>query len=315
MTRPPREPQAHAYPPAPPFIAANDASFAAATDKRVLAQGRGWIAIDKPCWMSAHNAPRARDFGSLGLSERGGTAGTKDVLEAAWAARELDAIAFARALLANDSSLARTVGAESGFSPAPAHRLDVGTSGILIVACSREAASLWPALLEASRKVYSAIARGRWRADARPPGLHDANEVCDETEARWRWPLSDKAEGRRDPQGPKAARKPCGTKVRRLGSNRWFVWFEAELETGRTHQIRRHAALAKMPIVGDRRYGDPAHADMIVARYGIDRLALHAGRLRFAPNDVRARLKAPADLLAPEPAEFSRLREAEGELP
>jgi 23S rRNA-/tRNA-specific pseudouridylate synthase len=50
---------------------------------------------------------------------------------------------------------------------------------------------------------------------------------------------------------------------------------EAELETGRTHQIRRHAASAGHPIVGDRRYGGGA------ARLW-DRLALHANKLSFA---------------------------------
>jgi RluA family pseudouridine synthase len=67
---------------------------------------------------------------------------------------------------------------------------------------------------------------------------------------------------------------------------------EAELETGRTHQIRAHAAFAGHPIVGDRRYGErPENEDAAPTR-----LLLHASRLRFehpvhgTPIDVRAEL-------------------------
>ena len=54
------------------------------------------------------------------------------------------------------------------------------------------------------------------------------------------------------------------------------------LQTGRTHQIRQHAAMAGVPIVGDRRYGGDAGT-------WLERLALHAGRLRLthpATGDV-----------------------------
>jgi RluA family pseudouridine synthase len=67
---------------------------------------------------------------------------------------------------------------------------------------------------------------------------------------------------------------------------------EAQLETGRTHQIRVHAQALGHPIVGDRRYGDAEQASEE------SRLHLHAWRLRFehpqdgTPVDVRAELPA-----------------------
>jgi RluA family pseudouridine synthase len=68
---------------------------------------------------------------------------------------------------------------------------------------------------------------------------------------------------------------------------------EARLETGRTHQIRRHAAQAGHPIVGDNRYGGGA------ARLW-KRLALHANSLEFThpitQKTLRIQCEMPADL-------------------
>jgi 23S rRNA pseudouridine1911/1915/1917 synthase len=87
---------------------------------------------------------------------------------------------------------------------------------------------------------------------------------------------------------------PARTHVRSLAHGNGFTAAEIALETGRTHQIRRHAAQAGHPIAGDRRYGGDAGRAW-------DRLALHAYALRLrhpvtgAPLDVQAPL--PADLL------------------
>lgn len=232
-----------------------------------LALGHGWIAIHKPDWMSAHNA--SPDTGTL------------------------DAVSFTERILASNQEVRKLVRPEPGFRPAPAHRLDVGTSGVLIISCSRAEATRWPIRLQSSAKYYVAIAR----APRNAPPL--------EREIRWTWPLSDKAEGRRDPQGPTDLRKPCETVVRFTGRTHWFARIEARIETGRTHQIRRHAVLAGCPIAGERRYVEPKHADMIVSRYGFSRLALHARELVFSEANSNE-LGFPS-ISAPEPAEFQTL--------
>ena len=223
-------------------------SSPAALASLVLAKGPGWLAIDKPDWMSVHNAGE----------------------------HSIDALACARAILDSDSALRAFVDAEPGFGPAPAHRLDVGVSGVLVLAVSRDGARRWAATLPQTNKIYVALARG--------PGIASSVD--------WNWPLTDRAEGRRDPQGPRTLRKECVTHVRPLGAlstgsvspaQKWFSTFEAELGTGRTHQIRRHAALARVPLLGDRRYAEAKHADMLVERYGFARLGLHARRL-IAPT-------------------------------
>ena len=246
-------------------------TFNQALAGRSLASGPGWIAIHKPDWMSAHN--ETNESSLLGERE----------LEARWNARSIDAVNFARAIA--------PAGARD---PSPAHRLDVGSSGVLLLATSAASARALAEALAASVKTYVAVARG---AVAPEP-------------AAWQWPLSDRAEGRRDPQGPRPLRKECRTAIHAVRSNKWFSFIEARLETGRTHQIRRHAALAKHALVGDRRYGDARHAEIIFERYGVSRLCLHARRLEF-PCGAPARLQLPARIEAPEPPEFARLLEGE----
>jgi tRNA pseudouridine65 synthase len=301
-------------PPPPP---ADEPTLGEALAARILAAGPGWIAIDKPWWMSAHNAgPGLRAAARVGGKGDGQAHGQQIhdrewTYASAWAERALDAIGFAQAGLSLLPGLADRARPEPGFAPAPAHRLDVGTSGVLVMACSRAAARAWTEILAGSTKTYLAVARGGTGiADAAGLACGDREGEADESvEAvkalEWRWPLSERAEGRRDPQGAALLRRDAHTRARIVRQNRWFTWLEAEPITGRTHQIRRHAALAKRPLLGERRYADPRHAEMIEARYGFSRLALHARSLAL-PEAARA-LKLPPAIVAPEPAEFARL--------
>ena len=67
---------------------------------------------------------------------------------------------------------------------------------------------------------------------------------------------------------------------------------EAELKTGRTHQIRVHAAKIAYPIAGDTKYGDPDF-NQEMKKHGLKRMFLHASKLDFYWEDgVRASFKA-----------------------
>ena len=87
--------------------------------------------------------------------------------------------------------------------------------------------------------------------------------------------------------------KSARTHFRRLASKGGMSVLECTLETGRTHQIRRHAATAGTPVVGDRRHGGAAGRIW-------PRLALHAAALEFAhpvsEDTVRVESPIPADL-------------------
>jgi RluA family pseudouridine synthase len=71
---------------------------------------------------------------------------------------------------------------------------------------------------------------------------------------------------------------------------------DAELETGRTHQIRAHAAHLGCPIVGDHRYGGSAVAAQLEPPAVFDRLCLHAHRLAFEHPRTGAALQFEAEL-------------------
>lgn len=162
-----------------------------------------------------------------------------------------------------------------------AHRLDKETSGILLIAKSNDlVAELMEALQDqSSEKKYIAILRGGWK--------HPKNNMD------WSWPITDKGEGRRDPQGLSKDRKSSLTKIKMMQANAYFTQIEASLETGRQHQIRKHAALAKQAIVGDPRYNDPKYNEKIFSLYQFDRMLLHAFSLKFVFRGHEYSIQAP----------------------
>ncbi|WP_413290786.1 RluA family pseudouridine synthase [Bdellovibrio sp. HCB337] len=147
------------------------------------------------------------------------------------------------------------------------HRLDQETSGVLLLAKNpKTAATLMETLNhDSTTKKYQAILRGKMKSDSES----------------WQWALTDKAEGRKNPQGIGIDRKHCTTLVKVLQSNDYFTWVECEILTGRQHQIRKHAAIAKHPIVGDSRYNDPKYNERIFGLYPVTRMFLHAFELKI----------------------------------
>lgn len=159
------------------------------------------------------------------------------------------------------------------------HRLDRGTSGVLVVAKTREVAAALGAELAAGavEKVYWAIVRGV------PP----AEALVDH-------PIP------RDEGGP---RVPAMTDVRTLAVGALegsalretrYALVEARPRTGRFHQVRRHLKHLGHPLVGDTTYGRSEHNRALRAACGLDRLALHALSVRALGVTVTAPL--PADL-------------------
>ena len=150
------------------------------------------------------------------------------------------------------------------------HRLDVGTSGLMVVAKSEHA---YTVLKQAFRdrtvdKTYHALVQGhpdpaRGTVDA-PIDRHPVHD----------YKFAVVASGR-----------PSVTHYETLEAHAAASLLEIKLETGRTHQIRVHMSAIRHPCVGDLTYGaDPA----LAARLGLQRQWLHAARLGFAhPADGR----------------------------
>ncbi|MES2770627.1 MAG: RluA family pseudouridine synthase [Pseudomonadota bacterium] len=152
-----------------------------------------------------------------------------------------------------------------------AHRLDRETSGILLVAKKRSALVVLHdmfrrgAVGEADKR-YLVLVKGRWMDPLRHVRLPLFKYLLDSGERRVRV-----AE-----QG-----KESHTVFRLLARWQGFSLLEAELKTGRTHQIRVHLAHLGYPIVGDEKYGDFA-LNKTLEREGLKRMFLHAWKMVFA---------------------------------
>jgi tRNA pseudouridine32 synthase / 23S rRNA pseudouridine746 synthase len=184
------------------------------------------------------------------------------------------------------------------------HRLDRGTSGVLLFARTAEAHRTLNLAFDRGepRKRYVALVRGV------PP-----------SEQRIDLAIAPARRGRMRPARPGDPRgKAAATVVRLLerlapaaASDVPLALVEAFPETGRTHQIRVHLAAAGLPLAVDRDYGD---AGPLVGPGGVTLLArtpLHAARLEVdhpaGPGPLVVEAPWPADLAAA--VEALRLRE------
>lgn len=168
--------------------------------------------------------------------------------------------------------------------PGIVHRLDAGTSGLMVVARTEEARV---ALIEmlANREVSRQYCALAWGTVAGDEGLIDAPIGRSERE---RTKMAIVADGRE-------ARTRFVVR-QRFTEPTEVTLLECHLETGRTHQIRVHLASIKHPVVGDTRYGR-ARPALTVARP-----FLHAERLAFVHPITGEALAfdsaLPADLAA-----------------
>ncbi|HEX9276249.1 MAG TPA: RluA family pseudouridine synthase [Casimicrobiaceae bacterium] len=181
------------------------------------------------------------------------------------------------------------------------HRLDRDTSGVLLVAKKRAALLALHATLREGEadKRYLVLVRGRWR----------------DAKRRVELPLAKFVTG-----GERQVRvEHAGGRMARTVFYRRRVWtkaaspvslLEAELTTGRTHQIRVHLTHLGFPLAGDDKYGDFAW-NRALAKQGLKRMFLHAWRLSL-PHPTQKRLLTVESPLPPDLAGFvARLDEAQ----
>jgi 23S rRNA pseudouridine1911/1915/1917 synthase len=232
----------------------------------ILHEDANVLAVNKPAGMVVHPAP----------GHAGGT--------------------LVNALLGSVRTLSG-IGGE--IRPGIVHRLDKGTSGVVLVAKNDRAHRALAAQFAGRtvEKTYLALAWG----------------VLPDNEGQW-----DAAIGR----DPKDRQKiSVRTRHPRAATTRWRVvrrlpdstLLELHPETGRTHQLRVHLANALHPILGDAIYAPRGGRESAYRRASVkhgfrDRLALHAWKIRFTPPSRRT----PMEVVAPLPPELARLYPANG---
>jgi 23S rRNA (uracil1939-C5)-methyltransferase len=137
----------------------------------------------------------------------------------------------------------------------PIHRIDVGTSGLVMLARKPEYMERWQQVLaaETSRKIYVAGARG-----VTPSKGAITRELREDGKMY-----------------------PARTRYRRLAVASGHSVLRIIPEQGRTHQIRRHLAAIGHPVLGDDRYGHPPTNRFFEEKNALDRTFLHCVRLEF----------------------------------
>jgi 23S rRNA (uracil1939-C5)-methyltransferase len=167
----------------------------------------------------------------------------------------------------------------------PLHRLDADTSGVCLFARSGDAAPAWQKALaaDATAKRYLALVRGVGRAKgrvARP--LREDGRTLD-----------------------------AATRYRRIEVVHGHALLEVTLETGRTHQIRRHLASIGQPVLGDARHGHAASNRHLFERFHLDRPFLHCASIELAHPQRSAPLRIESPLAPDLAAVLERLRAPE----
>jgi len=215
----------------------------------ILLDDEDFVVIDKPVGVAAHPSP-----GWVGPTVVGGLAGAGYRISTSGAAERAGIV----------------------------HRLDVGTSGVMVVAKTEHAYTVLKRAFKERTvdKVYHAVVQGlpeplEGTIDA-PIGRHPGHD--------WRFAVIE--DGR-----------PSVTHYEVLEAYGKASLVEVHLETGRTHQIRVHFSALRHPCAGDLTYGaDPR----LAATLGLTRQWLHARRLGFAhPRSgdwVEVTSQYPADL-------------------
>ncbi len=177
------------------------------------------------------------------------------------------------------------------FIASPAHRLDRETSGVLLVAKRRPAMVHFTEVFTEgkAKKRYWTLVKGRM---PRSSGTVDL-------------PLSERQQTALSKSRRGTNFQEAVTHWRTLNQGAECALLECRIETGRTHQIRRHLEAIGHPVAGDRRYGDFAFNRVLRARWGLKRLFLHAEQIEFPhPRDKKwVKVAAPlppelADVLA-----------------
>ena len=161
--------------------------------------------------------------------------------------------------------------------PGIVHRLDKGTSGVLLVARNDSAHQALAAQFAGRtvEKTYLALVHGRMRAETGRITKPIARDPVRRTRMTTRL----------------AAGRSALTEYRVLQRFEKFTYLEVRIGTGRTHQIRVHLASLGHPVAGDRLYGARSYGTPAA-----ERIFLHAWRIAFTSPTTGGRVAVESPL-------------------
>ena len=198
------------------------------------------------------------------------------------------------------SWLAPKIPSSLSFRPGPLHRLDKPSSGIIVFSASLEGARYFSSLMRERkiRKFYLALAGGNI----------ENSEIWEDD--LYRDKEKRKTFSGAPPYRTGAEAKAAYTRVSPLAGNSACTLILAEIETGRTHQIRAQAAARGHALLGDSKYGGPPMKDGFF---------LHSWRMEFPsgnPAGFPDNASLPLVITAPVPEKFlAKIRECFGFIP
>jgi 23S rRNA pseudouridine955/2504/2580 synthase len=169
------------------------------------------------------------------------------------------------------------------FKPSPAHRLDRETSGVILVAKNRKTMVRLTEIFtsgEGVAKSYLTLAKGKM---PRESGIIDL-------------PLSEHEQTGKSKAMRGTNFQDALTRWKVLASMKEASLLQVSIETGRTHQIRRHLDAIGHPVAGDKRHGDFPFNRTAQTRWGLRRMFLHAWKLSLPHPTTGERLSLAAPL-------------------
>lgn len=180
------------------------------------------------------------------------------------------------------------------FAASPAHRLDRETSGVILVAKRRPAMVHFTRVFTEglSRKRYFTLVKGKMPKD---------NGTID-------LPLAEHQQTLASKERRGVNMQDALTRYRVVQNAREAAYLSCEIETGRTHQIRRHLVAIGHPVAGDRKYGDFGFNRDAKARWGLKRLFLHAAHIEFPHPEHQGKMRIESQL----PAELEEVLQRAG---
>ncbi|MEJ0084331.1 MAG: RluA family pseudouridine synthase [Pseudomonadota bacterium] len=176
------------------------------------------------------------------------------------------------------------------------HRIDRDTSGLLLISRKPAALRTLHALMRDGlvEKRYLALVKGKWELGKKRIDVPLRTDI--------------RVGGERTVKAHESGKEAASVfkPVQFFGKRASLM--EVELETGRTHQIRVHAAHAGYPLAGDEKYGE-AEFNGKMQELGLKRMFLHAHQLSFTWPDTGVEFNASAPL----PADLAAVIDALGE--